>query len=64
MPEGAMRPRQCETTSALTEEEEEFDLLVQQAFVDEWFTEAHDVERGGGRIVLRGEIDVVALSDL
>lgn len=64
MPDPAMTPRQFDGSYGLTEEEEEFDLLVEQAFVDEWFTEAHEVERGEGRIVLRGEIDTAALADL
>jgi ABC-type transporter Mla MlaB component len=52
------------TTAGLSAEEEEFDLLVERAFADEWFSEAHAIERGEGRIVLRGEVDMAALAEL
>lgn len=48
----------------LSEEEEEFALLVERAFIDEWFAEAHAVESDEGRVILQGEVDTSALEDL
>jgi anti-anti-sigma regulatory factor len=64
MPDHTNLGSSFEPVSPLTEEEQEFDELVEQAFVDEWFMEAHAVEKGEGRIVLEGEVDMAALGDL
>jgi len=51
-------------TSGLNEDEEQFDRLVERAFTDDWFSEDHVIERGEGRVTLRGEVDMAALADL
>ena len=48
----------------LTAGHEEFDRLAERACADEWLSERCTIEPGGACVVLRGEADMAALSEL